>query len=140
MNKHSQGEIYFNKKKVIIYRVLILFSILESLIILIILSTNFIERNRLLIDQKPEYLVLVFLFVLLLLFLGFLVVESYVKQTLIIKINQKISRIANKTYIGILLTCLIFIGLVVELYFLFPATEYYQQNDQLMDLHLRERL
>ena len=90
MNKHSQGEIYFNKKKVIIYRVLILFSILESLIILIILSTNFIERNRLLIDQKPEYLVLVFLFVLLLLFLGFLVVESYVKQTLIIKINQKI--------------------------------------------------
>ncbi|MFV1949537.1 MAG: hypothetical protein ACC633_06340 [Anaerolineales bacterium] len=132
MNKHNQEKILFNKKLLITYRVYILLSILESLAIFIIVSSYYLEKIRQLTNPSAIYGVLVFLFLFLLLCLGFLLAESFVKRALIIKINQTISQTSDKTFSGMFLTGLVLIGLVIELLILFPTTEYYQIINQSM--------
>jgi hypothetical protein len=114
------------KKLILIYRILVLFSIFESLIAFAILSKNSIPKISLLFGYSAERLVLVFSLILPLLFFAYLLAESFKKRTLFIKINQKISQTTDKTFYGLFLAGVTLVGLALELFILFPTTEYYQ--------------
>jgi hypothetical protein len=129
MNNNYPEEKSNYKKLIVIYRFLLLFSIFESLIAFSIFSKNSMSKISLLFGHSAERLVLVFSLILPLLFFAYLLAESFKKRTLFIKINEKISQTADKTFYGILLTGVTLIGLATELFILFPTTEYYLDND-----------
>jgi hypothetical protein len=87
------------------------------------------SKISLLFGHTAERLVLVFSLILPLLFFAYLLGESFKKQTLFIKLNQKISQTADKTFYVIFLTGVTLVGLAIELFILFPTTKYYQDND-----------
>lgn len=129
MNNNYPEEKSNYKKLIVIYRFLLLFSIFESLIAFSIFSKYSMSKISLLFGQSAGRLVLVFSLILPLLFFAYLLAESFKKRTLFIKINEKISRTADKTFYGILLAGVTLIGLATELFILFPTTEHYLDND-----------
>ena len=126
MNNNYPEEKSNHKKLITIYRILVLFSILESLVVFSILSIKSRSKISLLFSHSTERFVLVFSLLLPALLFAYLLVESFNKGTLFSKINQKISKSADKTFYGVFLAGVTLIGLAIELFILFPTTEYYQ--------------
>jgi hypothetical protein len=124
-NNHPKGK-YNHKKLITIYRVLVSFSILESLITFSILSINSRSKISLLFNHTAVRFVLVFSLLLPLLLFAYLLAESFKKGTLFIKINQKVSQTADKIFYGIFLAGVTLIVLAIEFFILFPTTEHYQ--------------
>ena len=135
MNNNYPEEKSNYKKLIIIYRILVLFSIFESLIAFAILSINSIPKISLEFGHSAERLVLVFSLILPLLFFPYLLAESFKKGTLFIKLNQKISQTVDKTFYGLFLTGVTLIGLALEFFILLPTTDYYQTNGLLLFLY-----
>ena len=129
MNNNYPEEKSNYKKLIVIYRFLLLFSVFESLIAFSIISKYSMSKIGLLFGQSAGRLVLVFSLILPLLFFAYLLAESFKKRTLFIKINEKISQTADKTFYGILLAGVTLIILATELFILFPTTEHYLDND-----------
>jgi len=126
VNNNYPEEKSNQKKLIVIYRILVIFSILESLIAFSIISINSRSKISLLFSQSAERFVLTFSLLLPLLLFAYLLAESFKKGALISKINQKISQPADKTFYGIFLTGVTLIVLAIELFILFPTTEHYQ--------------
>ena len=125
MITNSQENVFFNKYTLVIYRTILLFSILESLAVITIILNRSMEGIRQFFNSSVFYFVFALLFILIL-FLAFLFIESFVRRTIIIKINHKVSQAADKSFFGIFLISIILIGLLIELFILFPTTEDYQ--------------
>ena len=135
INDEEQRDHLPNKKLVIIYRALITFSILETLTVLILLSNEIRETLDILLNYSIWVWGVLILFFMISLLLGFLFAELYTKRTFIHEIYQKIIQIQERKFVGFLLVGIILMGLLLELYFLIPTTEYFQNNDQIMFLY-----
>jgi hypothetical protein len=126
VNNNYSEEKSNHKKLITIYRILVLFSILESLIAFSIISINSRSKISLLFSHFSGRFVLVFSLLLPLLLFAYLLAESFKKGTLFIKINQKVSQTADKIFYGIFLAGVTLIVLAIEFFILFPTTEHYQ--------------
>ncbi len=126
MNNNYPEEKSNHKKLITIYRILVLFSILENLVAFSIISINSRSKISLLFSHFAGRFVLVFSLVLPLLLFAYLLAESFKKGTLFIKINQKVSQTADKIFYGIFLAGVTLIVLAIEFFILFPTTEHYQ--------------
>jgi len=115
-----------NKKLITIYRIIVLFSIFESLIAFAILSINSRSKISLIYSHSVVRFVLVYSLILPLLFFGYLLIESFKKGILFSKISQKISQTSDNTFYGLFLAGVTLIGLAIEIFILFPTTEHYQ--------------